>query len=89
MGGVVTDLDGRTTLPGLFAVGEVRTGGTGEPSGVQLPARGGFGARARCADDALASHAGARTPAAVRPPMEDRGSDTPEFSRAALQQLMG
>ena len=41
-GGVLTDLDGRTTVPGLYAIGEVaRTGSARrEPAGVELAAGG-------------------------------------------------
>ena len=40
MGGVLTDLDGRTEVAGLYAAGEVAcTGCTGQPPRVQLAAR--------------------------------------------------
>ena len=92
MGGIVTDLDGRSTLPGLFAVGEAaRTGvhGANRLASNSLLEGAVFGARAAAALGTPATHAAAfpsqnlPLPAPARGRIRDR-----KLTRAALQQLM-
>ncbi|MGN7977011.1 L-aspartate oxidase [Microbacterium sp. 22195] len=103
MGGVVTDIDGRTTLPGLWAVGETaRTGvhGANRLASNSLLEGAVFGARLA---DALTSASDAQLPPDPGIPGRSRYQllpfdsdhsgrscdlDGPSFSRAALQRLM-
>lgn len=95
MGGIVTDLDGRTTLAGLFAVGETaRTGvhGANRLASNSLLEGAVFGARAAAALGAPVKRAQfslvEREPASDQERFVSRDETVPAFTRSALQALM-
>jgi L-aspartate oxidase len=94
MGGVATDLDGRTTLPGLYAVGETAcTGvhGANRLASNSLLEGAVFGTRtgAAIATDASTGEwpTQPKLPDAA-PALPAGADDIPPFTRATLQQLM-
>ncbi|WP_456283445.1 L-aspartate oxidase [Microbacterium sp. JZ101] len=91
MGGIATDLDGRTSLAGLLAVGEcARTGvhGANRLASNSLLEGAVFAARAATAILAGDVDAAPALPSAPSPESPSELAAVPPFSRAALQRLM-
>ncbi|MEE1619571.1 L-aspartate oxidase [Brachybacterium sp. J153] len=88
MGGIRTDLDGRTSLPGLLAAGECAcTGvhGANRLASNSLLEGAVFGARA--AESALATPRSSASPPGPSSPPRESGTD-PAWTRRALQEEM-
>lgn len=97
MGGVVTDIDGRSSLPGLWAIGETaRTGvhGANRLASNSLLEGAVFGARAADSlstspPDSLQPRSQSAPPSDLLPEKNrDLGNRAATFARAELQQLM-
>ena len=92
MGGVVTDVDGRTTLPGLWAVGETaRTGvhGANRLASNSLLEGAVFGSRTAASLNRPSLPYEFRSPKRLESDRNSyRNEQRVEFSRAALQRVM-
>lgn len=91
MGGIATDLGGRTSLPGLYAAGETactRVHGANRLASNSLLEGAVFGVRAADAARTDVPATGTHTVPAIRVAPAIVRTGAPGFSRAALQQLM-